>query len=313
MTRHVLRSVLFCPASRPERFAKALASGADAVCLDLEDGVGPDAKETARTALGRFLSERGAAPAGAPVRSEQGGRLAAAPQLLVRVNDPRTETGAEDVRMLARSPLPHGVMVPKVDGPEVLAELAGALAGAGSAAPLLLPLIETVWALERIADIATASVPLGALVFGGMDLSAELGARFEWEPLLYARSRIVHAAALVGVGTIDVPWAPLDDPAGLEQETRRVARLGFTGKLAIHPAQVPVIHRGLAPDPDELAAARRVVEAAARTREGVVVVDGRMVDRPIVLAAQRVLARAGEAAAERGSAAAHVEQGGVRT
>jgi citrate lyase beta subunit len=285
----VLRSVLFCPASRPERFAKALASGADAVCLDLEDGVGPDAKEAARAALERFLSERGDAMDAAR----------RAPAVIVRVNDPRTPTGAADVRMLARSPLPRGVMVPKVDGPEVLGELERSLDG-GSASrgavgtPLILPLIETLRALERVYEIAAAPLPLGGLVFGGMDLSAELGARFEWEPLLYARSRIVHAAALAGVGAIDVPWAPVGDPAGLEEETRRAARLGFTGKLAIHPAQVPPIHRGLVPDDAELAAARRVVDAARRSAEGVVVVDGRMVDRPVVLAAERMLARAGE-------------------
>jgi citrate lyase beta subunit len=284
--RHRLyRSILFCPGSRPERFAKGLASGADAVCLDLEDGVGPDAKDVARDAVASFLVEWNEGSAGAP-------------DIVVRVNDPRTPLGARDVEVLAGSRLPHAVMVPKVDGPDSLDALARVLSvGAldGESVPRLLPLIETVRGLDRAGEIASAGLPLGALVFGGMDLSAELGARFEWEPLLYARSRVVHAAALAGVGAIDVPWAPLDDPEGLENETRRAARLGFTGKLAIHPAQVSVIHRGLAPDPEELAAARRIVEATARASEGVVVVDGRMVDRPVVLGAERILARAGEA------------------
>jgi citrate lyase beta subunit len=276
------RSVLFCPGSRPERFQKALASGADAVCLDLEDGVGPDAKDLARDAVAGFLSGW---DGGAPGRCE----------VVVRVNEPGTRLGSRDLEMLAGVPLPHAVMVPKVGGLEGLLDVADGLARHGtSKAPLLLPLIETALGLERASEIASADLPLGGLVFGGMDLAAELGARFEWEPLLYARSRIVHAAAIAGVGAIDVPWAPLDDPAGLEQETRRAARLGFTGKLAIHPAQVEAIHRGFAPEPGELAAARRVVEAAARSGEGVVVVDGRMVDRPVVLGAERILARAGE-------------------
>jgi citrate lyase beta subunit len=276
----VRRSVLFCPASRPERFAKALASGADAVCLDLEDGVGLEAKDAAREAVAGFLAGWGG---GAPGE----------PELVVRLNEPSTEAGRRDLEMLNRSRLPHALMVPKVDESEELWDLLGALDGS-TPLPVLLPLIETVLGVDRVKEIASAGLPIAALVFGGMDLSAELGARFEWEPLLYARSRIVHAAALVGVGVIDVPWPTLTDVDGLEEETRRAARLGFTGKLAVHPAQVPLIHKALAPDAEELEAARRVVEAAARSAEGVIVVDGRMVDRPVVLGAMRILARAGE-------------------
>jgi len=155
--------------------------------------------------------------------------------------------------------------------------------------------VETARGLHRVESLALAGLPLAGLVFGGMDLAAELGTRFEWEPLLFARSRIVHAAALAGVGAIDVPWAPLDDPEGLTSETTRAARMGFQGKLAIHPAQVPVIHAALAPAPAEIESARRILRAAAASAEGVQVVDGRMVDRPLVLGAERVLARAGEA------------------
>ena len=291
------RSVLFCPASRPDRFAKALASGADAVCLDLEDGVGPDAKDAARDALAEFLSGwSGSAPG--------------EPEIVVRVNDPNAALGFRDLEVLTMARLPDAVMVPKVNDAQTLVDVAQALAPGSDVrrAPALLPLIETVRGLERVVDIARADVPLGALVFGGMDLSAELGARFEWEPLLYARSRIVHAAALAGIGSIDVPWPGLADADGLEEEARRAARLGFTGKLAIHPAQVPLIHAALAPDAEELEAARRIVDAAARSGEGVIVVDGRMVDRPVVLGAERILARAGEGAG-RGSAG---EPGGKR-
>jgi (S)-citramalyl-CoA lyase len=279
----VRRSILFCPASRPERFAKALASGADAVCLDLEDGVGPEAKDAAREAVAGFLAGWAGGTAGEP-------------ELVVRVNDPASDTGRRDVEMLTRSRLPDALMVPKVDEPDELWELLSDVGGRAPV-PVLLPLIETVVGLDRVKEIAMAGLPIGALVFGGMDLAAELGARLEWEPLLYARSRIVHAAALIGIGVIDVPWPTLADVDGLEEETRRAARLGFTGKLAIHPAQVPLIHGALAPDAEELAAARRVVEAALRSSEGVIVVDGKMVDRPVVLGARRILARAGETGA----------------
>jgi (S)-citramalyl-CoA lyase len=284
------RSILFAPGSRPERFAKAMTVGADAVCLDLEDGVAPDGKDQARDEVVRFL-----AGWGGPGRG---------PELIVRINDPRVAAGKRDLEALARGRRPQGVMVPKVDGEEVLEEVARALGSRSavgfdarderSRSVVLLPLIETARGLERIQEIASTPAPLDALVFGGMDLAAELGAAFEWEPLLYARSRVVHAAALAGVGAIDVPWAPLDEPDGLAEETRRAARLGFTGKLAIHPNQVPVIHAALAPDQDELARARRILEAWSKAHTGVVVVDGRMVDRPLVLGAERVLARAGE-------------------
>jgi (S)-citramalyl-CoA lyase len=284
------RSVLFAPGSRPDRFAKALAAGADAVCLDLEDGVAPEGKDAARTEVARFL-------AGWP-GTESG------PEMVVRINDPRGDHGRRDLEALTSSRLPRAVMVPKVDGPQTLVDVAATLArGApGGRSPALLPLIETARGLERVEVIATAELPLGDLVFGGMDLAAELGASFDWEPLLYARSRLVHAAALAGVGAIDVPWAPLNEPQGLFEETRRAARLGFTGKLAIHPKQVPVIHEALVPSAEELERARRIVAAwASANSGGVVVVDGRMVDRPLVLGAERVLARAGERTSEGGS------------
>jgi citrate lyase beta subunit len=286
----IRRTILFAPGSRPERFTKAIAAGADAVCLDIEDGVAPDAKDQAREAVVRFLSEWGGSASG--------------PELIVRINDPDGDSGKRDLEALARGKLPDGVMVPKVEAPEALEKVSGALGwrrsvgfdapGSRSRTPALLPLIETARGLQRVDEIASVHAPLAALVFGGMDLAAELGARFEWEPLLYARSRVVHAAALVGVGAIDVPWAPLAEPEGLADETRRAARLGFTGKLAIHPAQVPVIHSALAPDAEELERARRILAAWSEGQSGVVVVDGRMIDRPLVLAAQRVLARAGE-------------------
>jgi citrate lyase beta subunit len=277
------RSVLFAPGSRPERFAKAVASGADVVCLDLEDGVASDAKEAARAHVASWLASR--------AEGDAGRGAGVAPEILVRINDPTSEAGRLDLEALARVHPPDGLMVPKVDGPEVLTTLLGVLGGEGT--PALFPLVETARGLQRVEELAAASLPVAALVFGGMDMAVELGARFAWEPLLYARSRLVHAAALGGVGAIDVPWADLKDTAGLEEEARRGAALGFTGKLAIHPAHVPHIHRGIEPEPDELERARRILTAALRSSEGVQVVDGKMVDRPIVEAAKRVLARAG--------------------
>jgi len=269
------RSLLFVPGTRPDRFAKALASGADSVCLDLEDGVATGDKERAREEVAGFLAARAS-----------GGDDPASPELLVRVNGPASDEGRRDVEALVAGPLPDGVMVPKADAPDVLEALGRALAGLP-----LLPLVETPLALHRAEDIAR--VPgVAALLFGGMDLAAELGARFAWEPLLHARSRMVLAAALGGVGALDVPFPDLADEAGLREEALRVAGLGFVGKLAVHPAQVPHLNRAFTPSGDELERALRIVEVAASATEGVFVVDGRMVDRPVVESARRTVARA---------------------
>ena len=161
------------------------------------------------------------------------------------------------------------------------------------ACPALLPLVETPAGLVNVHEIAACTRGTGALLFGGMDLAAELGADFAWEALLYARSRLVLAAAAAGVDALDVPYPTLDDKQGLEDEARRASRLGFAGKMAIHPAQVPILNRAFTPLADEAARAQRIVDAAAVAEEGVFVVDGQMVDRPIVEAARRTLARAG--------------------
>ena len=133
---------------------------------------------------------------------------------------------------------------------------------------------------------------VAALIFGGFDLSVELGADPGWEPLLYARSRVVHAAALCGLDAIDMPSRDLDDVSGLRAEAEQARRLGYAGKVAIHPAQIPVIHEVFTPSPEEVQQARRIIEADRAAGGGAVALDGRMVDRPVVEAARRVLMRA---------------------
>uniref|UniRef100_UPI0022EA72AE aldolase/citrate lyase family protein n=1 Tax=Falsiroseomonas oryzae TaxID=2766473 RepID=UPI0022EA72AE len=131
-----------------------------------------------------------------------------------------------------------------------------------------------------------------ALAFGGVDLAADLGCAFAWEPLLPHRAALVAAAARAGRAVVDVPFLALDDDAALAAETRRVQALGFTAKLAIHPRQVATIQRVLTPTAEEIARARRILDAMAAAAGGVCVVDGKMVDAPVARAAQRVLARA---------------------
>jgi (S)-citramalyl-CoA lyase len=160
----------------------------------------------------------------------------------------------------------------------------------GSDVPLI-ALVESVAGLRAAHDIARAAPAVQALMFGGADYSADARCQMAWEPLLLARSTLAAAAAEAGIGCIDVPWLDVADTAGASAEAARVAALGYTGKALIHPSQVAPVHAGFAPTAEEVARARRIVEAAEHHR-GAVLLDGRMIDRPVVLAAERVLRRA---------------------
>lgn len=278
-----LRSVLFVPGTRPDLVPKARACGADGVCVDLEDAVGPDRKDEARERTVELLGERGA---GAPPGSSS-------PAFLVRINAPGSRAGAGDLDALAGLDRPpDAILIPKVVDPAEVAGVAEAL-GAGAGRFRLVPLVETARGLAAVEEIAVAAPTVTGLLLGGHDLALELGARPRWEPLLYARSRVVHSAALAGIDALDMPLLDVSDPDRLRTEARAARSLGFTGKAAIHPDQVGPIQDVFTPDADEVREARRVVEAY-RTSEGdAVLLDGKVVDRPVLEAARRVLARAG--------------------
>ena len=278
------RSVLFVPGDRPDRCDKAMVAGADAVCVDLEDAVGPAAKASARESVAAFLARW--EPPGATGTDPGHGRR---PPVIVRVNDPDSEDGARDAASLAGGPRPDAFMIPKVTAADGIRSAQQLL---GEDIPLF-PIIETAVGLENAVQIGAASPAVAALMFGGFDLSAELGAEPEWEPLLYARSRVVHAAALSGLDTIDMPSRDFRDVSRVRAEAEKARRLGFTGKVAIHPAQIPVIHEVFTPSPEEVEQARKIIEADRAADGGAVSLDGRMVDRPVVEAARRVLARKG--------------------
>ncbi len=277
------RSILFVPGDRPERFDKAMDAGADAICIDLEDAVPPGRKTGARISTGRFLKELAAS-------SPRSGDEERRPRVLVRVNDPGSTAGQRDVATLTDCPPPDAFMLPKV---ATEAGVWNARRFLGEDVPLI-PIIETALGLDNAAHIGSSTPDVAALVFGGFDLAAELGSEPGWEPLLYARSRVVHAAALSGLDAIDMPCRELRDMAGVRAEAVKARRLGFAGKVAVHPAQIPVIHEVFSPSRDDVRRARRIVEADRASGGAAVAVKGRMVDRPVVEAARRLLERAGE-------------------
>lgn len=279
------RSLLFFPATRPDLLEKAVRTGSDVVCIDLEDAVASDRKEEGRAAAIDLLRRP------APGKAE----------VVLRINSPRTEDGLRDVlAVLEARVAPDALMIPKVESAEEV-RWVEALLEPGLPAVGLIPMVESCRGLEQATGIASASPRVIAVMLGGVDLSAELGCALEWDALLYARSRVVHAAKLAGVDVFDMPFLNVADVDGLAAEARAAARLGFTGKAAIHPAQLPPILTAFSPDAEEVARAREVIAAYERNRGGVLLVDGRLVERPVIRAAQRTLALAAAMGAEEGA------------
>ena len=269
------RSFIFVPGTRPDMFPKALASGADIVCVDLEDAVAPADKAAARSqALALF---------DAPQADDGIERI-------VRINCLRTPEGMADVQaILGREAGPPALMLPKVKGPEEVRGLAELLDEFGRPCRLHV-IIETNEGLEAAADIARASERIEALFFGGVDMAADLRCRSTWPALLYARSRVVHAAATAGLDVIDVPYLDLEDLEGMRREAKAAAELGFTGKGAIHPRQIPVLNAIFSPDAADIERARRIIAAFEEEGAGLLVIDGKLIERPVLRSMHRILA-----------------------
>jgi (S)-citramalyl-CoA lyase len=274
----LVRSLLFTPADRPERLPKAPPSGADGCVLDLEDGVGLPAKTAARRAALDFLTAPSNAPAGFV--------------WALRVNHITTPDGLRDLLALRDAPArPSVVMLPKT---ESVTEVEIAVSHLGN--PRIVALIESGRGLSAAEAIA-AHPAVDALGFGGADLAADLGATMAWEQMVFARSRVVQAAATAGIAAFDVPFLDIHGAVGLREETEAARALGFSCKLAIHPAQIAVINAVFTPAPDQLARARRIVAAFEQAKGGACQVDGRMVDVPVVRSARRTVALAEREAA----------------
>ncbi len=270
------RSLLFTPGLRTDRFAKALGGEADMVCIDLEDGVAPDFKTEARDKAIPALFD-----------ASLGGSAARA----MRINPIKTREGMRDLLALCDfGQAPPALLLPKIESPEDVRWAAELLDEAGYDTTRLMVIIETGRALEAALEIAAASPRNDTLLFGAADLSAEFGSTLDWEALHYARGRAVHAASSAGLDLIDVPSLDIKDEEGLRREARLAQRMGFTGKAAIHPIQVPPINEVFSPDAETVDFARRVLAAYEESDAGVALLDGKVVEMPVVRAMRRALA-----------------------
>ena len=273
-----LRSVLFVPGTRPDRFPKAFATGTDAVVIDLEDAVEPARKAEARELVAAWLKER-------PSSSSS---------TFIRVNAMDSTWLADDLAWLPTvAAAIDAVVLPKSETPTALERVA-------DAAPnrRVIPLLETSRGILHADRIVTAHAEIPAVLFGAEDLTAELTIprTIDGEELLYARSRVVLAAAIVGAEAIDAVCVNIAAQDGLQRDAERARAIGFRGKMAIHPDQVAVINRVFSPSAEEIDAAARLIEADAQARaagEGVFRLDDRMVDAPVIKRARRVLELAG--------------------
>jgi len=274
------RSFIFAPGLRPELYPKALVSGADIVCVELEDGIAPHDKDEARERTMALFAEP---------QAEDG------VERMVRINCLRSVVGLDDVQaILTTETPPPALMLPKVVSPDEVVWLDDLLTERGHDTRLHI-IIEMNAGLEAVFDIARSSSRIDALFFGGVDMAADLRCKNEWEPLLYARSRVVHAAASVGVDALDVPYLDLVDLEGMKIQARLAKDLGFSGKGAIHPKQVADLNEVFTPSAEEVARARKVVTAFEEANTGLVVVDGKLIEKPVVREMQRILSVADRA------------------
>jgi citrate lyase subunit beta / citryl-CoA lyase len=265
MTSLAPRSYLFVPGNRPERYAKALAAGADAVIVDLEDAVPPKDKSSARAALAAWLSPEH------PV--------------LVRVNGAESEWFREDLP-LCKTPGVAGVLLPKAENVDDIRSVAE-----HSGTTPILPLIETARGFANAHALAQAP-KVRRFAFGSIDFQVDLGIQGEEEELLYFRSQLVLVSRMANLEPpVDGVTTAIDDAERIRRDTLRARRLGFGAKLCIHPRQVGVVNECFEPSAEEESWAKRIMEAGDAVHGAAVSVDGKMVDRPVIARAEAILAR----------------------
>ncbi|OQA47506.1 MAG: Citrate lyase subunit beta [Chloroflexi bacterium ADurb.Bin325] len=281
------RALLYIPGADERKIRKAPTLDADCICLDMEDGVAASRKVEARTTVAAALRELDFG------RAER----------LARINPPASGLAEEDLAA-ALAGRPDGVVIPKVEHAADIAWADARIAAAEQAhgwpagGVALIAMVETALGIVNLAQIAGASPRLQALIFGAEDFAGDIGAirtPAAWE-VFYARSAVVTHAAACGLQAIDMVYIDYRDTAGLTAEAEAGARLGYTGKQVIHPAQIAAVQAAFTPDAAAIAHARRLLAAMAEHQAagaGAFSLDGKMIDMPLIKAARRVLARAG--------------------
>jgi len=263
-SKNIIRSYLFVPASRPERIEKAFNSGAGAVIVDLEDAVSPSDKESARDSLQKFLQpDRG---------------------VYVRINSVDTRWFEKDLKLCQSAGI-AGVFLPKAESAEVVQKVAKEI----GSDKIIVPLIETARGIDSAREMAATGL-IQRFGFGSIDFQVDLRIDGEGEELLYFRSQIVLVSRLESLlPPVDGVTVVFDNEEIIRAEASRGRRIGFGGKLCIHPKQVPIINSCYRPSGDLIEWARRVIEATDKSNGAAVAVDGKMVDVPIILRAREIL------------------------
>ena len=268
----VRRSFIFTPGLKPEMFSKAIASGADMICIELEDGIAIKDKDEARKNTIDALKTL-------EVKNDV--------ELVVRINCQRTKFGLLDLEAFISSKFKvKALMLPKVKTPEEITFIDDLLTDCNLDTDLHV-IMETNEALENIYDIAHASKRIVALYFGGVDMAAELRVENKPENLVYARSKLVHAGASVGVDVIDVPYLDLENMDWLKKEAEFVKNLGFTGKGSIHPKQINILNEIFTPSQKEISHAKKIIDQFNKSDTGLVVIDGKLIEKPVLREMQR--------------------------
>ena len=269
------RSFIFCPGNKPDMIPKALNSGADMVCIDLEDAIIPEHKDISRSSTIRAFEDI-SVPNGV--------------ETLIRINDVNSKDGKEDIKAILESfNTASGLMLPKIQNVNEIIDLEKQIKLANKNLNLHI-IIETNKGLENAWNIAQSSALIKSLLFGGVDMSADLGCNGDWMSLLYARSRVVHAAAGAGIDSIDVPFLDLEDMEGMRQEAQKSKNLGFSGKGSIHPKQIALLNKVFTPSESEIEYANKVIKAFNEASDGLVVVDGKLIEKPVLRTALKTIA-----------------------
>ncbi|MGL5742155.1 MAG: HpcH/HpaI aldolase/citrate lyase family protein [Legionella sp.] len=265
------QALLFTPGNKPERFAKALSSGANGLILELEDAVPPNEKDQARDNVIQFLTTKH-------------------PELLtiIRINHITTDAGLPDLLALKEANIHcDAILYPKTESAEELNIIANIL-NLKARNIQLLGLIETAKGLHHLNSIVLNS-PVNGLVFGAADFAADVGCQLSWEALLYARYQIIQAAALTHIPAIDSPFFDFANGEQLIAETIKVKELGFKGKLAIHPKQIAPIKQNFAPTQEQVETAKKIIEIFEHAEGKACQYNGQMVDVPVYKHAQQIV------------------------